>query len=490
MWKRKMKNVLRKRIKNKLNLLPDEEIKIKSNLIYKRLREVYEFYCAKTIGIYYSTPTEVKTYNIIRDLISQKNTVCLPKIHGKQMVFNKIAGEQDLVPGMFNIKEPKEYCQTVLPEKLDLIVVPCVGVDKQGNRIGRGGGYYDRYLKHVSNAFIICICYEKQLVPSIDFEKHDVPVDLVITEKKVLVTSKRYVQSKIIRGKMLSQKILNQAKIIIKRNNIKATLAVILIGNDPASHLYVKIKQKKCMEVGIDVLLISLDKKIFQEKVIDIVNEFNKNKRVTGILIQLPLPMHLNWKQTVDTIDPIKDVDGLTTFNRRQLLLGNEFLVCCTPKGILRLLELSNISLINKNICLVGNGFLVGSPLSMMLKNRNIHVTTCNKQTKKLQKKTSEADILICGAGAANFVNENFIKTGCVIIDAGASKWNKKIVGDVYFERVLHKVKKITPVPGGVGPMTIAMLIENVLEAHRHQAIFCKKESQYETQKNSCHCNI
>ena len=255
---------------------------------------------------------------------------------------------------------------------------------------------------------------------------------------------------------------------------IKLKLAAIIVGNDPASELYVGIKEKKCKEVGISFDLIRFKENVPEGKIIQKIKELNNNENLTGILIQLPLPQSFNTNKILNTILLEKDVDCLTKVNREIVEKGDETLACCTPKGIIRLLDKNKISLKDKKVVLIGYGYLVGKPLASMLRNRNIEFKVCDSKTEKLEDETRKADILITATGVPHLIKAIHVKEGVVVVDSGNAKLNDKVVGDVDFDEVKNKCSYITPVPGGVGPMTIAILMEDILSAHYLQ----KKKSK------------
>jgi len=273
---------------------------------------------------------------------------------------------------------------------------------------------------------------------------------------------------KLLDGKKLSEEIISNLKNKIEKEKINAKLAIICVGNNFSSEVYIKRKEKVCKEIGIEFELIKFNGDS-REEIIRKIKQLNQDKSVTGIVVQLPLPPNLNKNLIINTISKEKDVDGLTKENRQDLEKGKENLACATPKGILRLLEKNNINLENKKIVIVGEGYLVGDPLGKMLKNRNLNFISYDYQTLNLKDKTREADILICATGVPNLINNENAKEGAIIIDAGISRLNGKVVGDINFESVKNKVSWITPVPGGVGPMTVAMLVENIYNTYKDQ---------------------
>jgi len=458
-YKNIKKEIRNKIIKKRISLCK-EDVLFKSNFILKNLFKIDMMQKAQKIGIYFSIDNEVSTKKIIKYLLSQKKEIFLPKINGNNLEFKKIEGFKDIKKGKFKIQEPKINCQKIELKDLDLLIVPCVAVDEKGNRIGRGGGFYDKAINNKINT--ICLAYEFQVLNKICADKYDKKVDIIITEKRI-INAKKYM---ILDGKKLADKIIKQLKNKIKIKEIKANLSVILIGNNPASEIYVKKKEEKCREAGIDFNLIKFKSNILESKIISKIKSLNKDKKINGILVQLPLPSNINLSKVINSINPKKDVDGLTEINKEKLKKGDEKLAPPTAKGILKLLEEYKMNLNNKKFALVGFGKLVGYPLSLMLKNRKLDFEVYDINTKNIKEKTKKADIIITATGVPNLIKKDWVKKGSVIIDAGTSKKNGKIVGDVDFNSVKEKVSYITPVPGGVGPMTIVMLIENIIETY------------------------
>lgn len=251
-------------------------------------------------------------------------------------------------------------------------------------------------------------------------------------------------------------------------------LAFVLIGHHPPSHSYVRMKKKACQQVGIESFVIEFDEKTEEKAILAAIHKLNKDKNIDGILIQLPLPKHLNPSILIEAIDPNKDVDGLHPINMGKLLLGQEDgFVPCTPLGIKLLLEKNKISIASKHVVIMGRSNIVGKPLAALLvQNKddcNATITIVHEHTQKEEAITSAADILIVAIGKANFVKKGMVKKGAVVIDVGISRVNGKIVGDVDFPDVSSVVSAISPVPGGVGPMTIALLLQNTWKS------YCKK---------------
>lgn len=269
----------------------------------------------------------------------------------------------------------------------------------------------------------------------------------------------------ILDGKMLRDKIFESLKAKLDKMQQKPTLAVILVGENPASQIYVRNKKKTAEKLGINSLSIEYPSDISEEELLNKIKELNSDEKVTAILVQLPLPAHINKNRIIDAILPQKDVDGLTPYNLGKLFSGEEpFVYPCTPKGILLLLDEYNIKLEGKNIVVVGRSNLVGKPVAQMLLKRNATVTMCHSHTKNLSEITKTADIIVSAVGK-KVIGEKMLKSDCVVIDVGIFRdENGKISGDVDFENVSKTAAYISPVPGGVGPMTIASLMLNTVE--------------------------
>ena len=277
----------------------------------------------------------------------------------------------------------------------------------------------------------------------------------------------------IIDGKELAKKIRASLKIEceeLKQKNIKSKLAVIMVGDDPASKVYVRNKSRACEDVGIEYEEYLLDSKITQKELIELIEKLNNDKTVNGILLQSPIPSNLDINEAFRTISSEKDVDGFNPVNVGKLVLNQDTFVSCTPYGIMKMFEEYDIDLTGKNVVILGRSNIVGKPLIHCCLNKNATVTSCHSKTQNLAQKAKEADILISAIGKANFVTADMVKDGAVVIDVGINRLNNgKITGDVDFESVKEKASYITPVPGGVGPMTIAMLMNNVIKATRRQ---------------------
>ncbi len=277
----------------------------------------------------------------------------------------------------------------------------------------------------------------------------------------------------LINGKELAKKIREELKIEVnslRKEGIIPKLAVIMVGNDKASEVYVRNKSKACNEIGIEFEEFLLDSNIEQEELIDLIKKLNNRKDVHGILLQSPIPEHLNIREAFDTIDYKKDVDGFNPVNIGKLAIGEDAFVSCTPYGVIKMLEEYNIEIEGKRAVVIGRSNIVGKPLIQCLLNKNATVTICHSKTKNIAEITKEADILIAALGKPKFVKENMVKENAVVIDVGINRNEEgKLVGDVDFENVSKKASYITPVPGGVGPMTIAMLMNNVVKAAKQK---------------------
>lgn len=276
----------------------------------------------------------------------------------------------------------------------------------------------------------------------------------------------------ILDGKALANKIKTQAKIEIdqlKSKGIIPGLAVILVGNNPASQVYVNMKTKACEEVGIYSINHRMPEEVNEKDLLYVIDMLNKNPLVNAILVQLPLPKKINEEKVIESIDPKKDVDGFHPYNMGKLSRGQPFIFPCTPYGIMKLFEEYKIELKSKDVCVIGAGNITGKPMSYMLINENATVQICHIYTKNLKEKTKTADIIISATGKAHLIKADMVKEGAIVVDVGIAKVNDKIVGDVDFENVSKIASYITPVPGGVGPMTIAMLISNTVFLSKQQ---------------------
>lgn len=275
--------------------------------------------------------------------------------------------------------------------------------------------------------------------------------------------------AEIIDGKKISQEIKDELKekvAVLKEQGISICLAVIQVGNNPASTVYVGNKKKACAYIGIESLAYELPEETTEEELLNLVRELNEKKEVNGILVQLPLPKHIDEDKVIKTISPEKDVDGFHPQSVGALSIGQKGFVSCTPAGIIELLKRSGIEIAGRECVVVGRSNIVGKPMALLLLRENGTVTVCHSRTKDLKEVTRRADILIVAIGKAKFVDAGYIKEGAVVIDVGMDRdENGKLCGDVDFESAEKKAAAITPVPGGVGPMTIAMLMHNCVES-------------------------
>ncbi|WP_294954751.1 bifunctional methylenetetrahydrofolate dehydrogenase/methenyltetrahydrofolate cyclohydrolase FolD [Sulfurovum sp.] len=274
----------------------------------------------------------------------------------------------------------------------------------------------------------------------------------------------------LIDGKSLAKKVQdNVAKEVeeLKQvKNIVPGLAVLLIGDDPASHAYVKMKAKACEKVGFYSITHNMPETISQDEIIATIEMMNANPRIDGILVQLPLPKHIDTDRILEVIDPKKDVDGFHAYNVGRLVTGLDSFVACTPLGVMKMFEEYEIDLQGKDVCVVGASNIVGKPMASLLLNANATVTVTHIFTKDLKAHTSAADIVVVGVGVPGLIKEDMVKEGAIVIDIGINRIEDgSLVGDVDFKNVAPKCSYITPVPGGVGPMTIAMLLSNTLKS-------------------------
>lgn len=272
----------------------------------------------------------------------------------------------------------------------------------------------------------------------------------------------------VIDGKRISQEIKDELKekvAAMKAQGEERCLAVIQVGSDPASSVYVNNKKKACAYIGIESIAYELPEETTEEALIDIIGELNERKDVNGILVQLPLPEHIHEERVLLAIAPEKDVDGFHPVNVGNLSIGRPGYVSCTPAGVIQLLKRSGIQIEGKECVVLGRSNIVGKPMAMLLLRENGTVTVCHSRTKNLKEITKRADILVVAIGKPKFVDESYVKEGAVVIDVGIHRnENNKLCGDVDFERVAPHTSAITPVPGGVGPMTIAMLMSNCVQ--------------------------
>lgn len=274
----------------------------------------------------------------------------------------------------------------------------------------------------------------------------------------------------IINGKEISEKLQSEIKNEIEKlkceKNTTPSLAVIIVGENPASRVYVNNKKRACEAVGIKSYEFAMPENTSEEELLQIITDLNNRKDINGILVQLPLPSHINEKKVIEKIKPIKDVDAFHELNVGKIMTNNYNFLPCTPAGIIKLLEESNIEIAGKHCVVIGRSNIVGKPLAMLMLHRDATVTICHSKTQNLSQICKSADILVAAVGKAKFVTAEMIKPGAVVIDVGINRLeNGKLCGDVDFDAVKSVVSYITPVPGGVGPMTISMLMKNTLTA-------------------------
>lgn len=280
---------------------------------------------------------------------------------------------------------------------------------------------------------------------------------------------------KILNGKelaaRLNSELKNKINLDYQRTGIRPKLAAILVGNDPASKLYVDIKRKTCAEIGIDSTLVNFNREVTNAELFTKISELNNDTTVHGIILQLPLPVKFKpfTLEFIEKIDPFKDVDGLHPINKGKLFDYNEEIVPATPKGIITLLEYYNVELKGKHVVIINRSNLVGKPLIFMFLKRNATVTICHTSTSDLESFIEKADILVVAIGQPDFITKDKIKEGVVIIDVGTTRVNGKTRGDVKFEDVFDMCSWITPNPGGVGPMTVSFLLQNTYNAYKRQ---------------------
>ena len=279
----------------------------------------------------------------------------------------------------------------------------------------------------------------------------------------------------ILDGKKLSQKIRSEVKAeveTLQAKGITPGLAVVLVGADPASAAYVNMKSKACKEAGIYSIVHEMPDTINQDNMLEIINMMNKNPNIDGILVQLPLPSHIDTTAILEAIDPKKDVDGFHAYNIGKVTTKLDGFIPATPYGVMELLKEYDIDPKGKDVCVVGASNIVGKPMGTLLLNADATVTTCHIHTKDLKSHTLKADIICVGVGVVKLIKEDMVKDGAIIVDIGINRLDSgKLVGDVDYENVAPKCSYITPVPGGVGPMTIAMLLKNTIKAAKQREV-------------------
>ena len=275
----------------------------------------------------------------------------------------------------------------------------------------------------------------------------------------------------ILNGKEVSKTIKNnlksEVKDLIETTGIVPSLSIILVGSNPASEIYVRNKIKSANYCGINSNLIRKDEDIQEEELVNLVNQLNEDQSCHGIIVQLPLPKHINEQKVIDAISYKKDVDGFGIINKGRLFSGLDSIESATPHGIIQLLDAYDIELAGKNAVVIGRSNIVGKPMALLLLNRNATVTICHSRTKNLSEITKTADVLVVAIGKPNFITADMVKKDAVVIDVGTNRVEEKLCGDVDFEEVSKIASYISPVPGGVGPLTIASLLENTVKAYK-----------------------
>ena len=271
--------------------------------------------------------------------------------------------------------------------------------------------------------------------------------------------------AKIIDGKKVAEKFLIEVNKKIKESKVKPGLAIVLVGNNPASEIYVNFKEKKAKEVGLYFERYKLDEDVSQDALLRIIDDLNQNRKIHGIIVQLPLPKHIDKNLIVDSILPHKDADGFTPINLGNLVNDDNRLLPATARACVELIKSTGVKIAGKNAVVVGRSSIVGKPTALLLLQENATVTICHSKTINLKEHTKNADILVVACGKAKMIKKNMVKSGAIVIDVGITRTPMGLTGDVDFDNVKDVAGYITPVPGGVGPMTIAMLLENTLKA-------------------------
>lgn len=268
----------------------------------------------------------------------------------------------------------------------------------------------------------------------------------------------------VLSGKEPAAAALEEAKKTVAKMGKKPHLAIVLVGEDPASKIYVRKKIEKASSIGVETTLKEMKESVSEEEVLSLVDELNKDEKITGYIVQAPLPKHIDYSKVLENIDPNKDVDGWTAASMGRLVTGEKGFRPATPLGVMKIIEYYNIELSGKNATVIGRSNVVGKPLALMLLEKNATVTVCHSRTKDLAEHTRNADILIAAVGKPGLVTADMVKEGAHVIDVGTTRVEGKLMGDVDFENIIKKAH-CSPVPGGVGPMTVAMLISNVVKA-------------------------
>jgi methylenetetrahydrofolate dehydrogenase (NADP+)/methenyltetrahydrofolate cyclohydrolase len=276
----------------------------------------------------------------------------------------------------------------------------------------------------------------------------------------------------IIDGKTVAKSVKDRIAAEVAKSGIKPGLAVIIVGDDPASHTYVKNKKKACEYCGFRSEEYALPEQTQQKELVELIESLNERDDIDGILCQLPLPKHIDEKAVIEKIYPSKDVDAFSEIDVGKIMIGNYSFLPCTPAGIMEMFKYYNIEISGKNAVVIGRSNIVGKPMAMLLLHSDATVTICHSKTRNLKEICSNADIIVCAVGKRNTLTADMVKEGAVVIDVGMNRDDEgKLCGDVDFENVSKKASYITPVPGGVGPMTIAMLMQNTLTAYKNNKI-------------------
>ncbi|MFH0875292.1 MAG: 5-formyltetrahydrofolate cyclo-ligase [archaeon] len=465
-----MKENIRKKLLLQRNKLTADEIDRRSNLIKKTLASMEEYKNAKSIFFYISFNSEVDTHALINEAILDGKQVLVPKINNDNIDIYEIDTFDNLKKNKFGILEPA-IAQKHEASVIDLCIVPGIAFDKKGNRLGFGKGYYDKILKKI-NSKKIALAYDFQIIENVPKEEYDISMDILVTESGIIKCSQniqKIMQEKIINGKELAFGILYNIKAKIDCLEKKPCLSVVLVGSNPASESYVNTKKKRCDEIGMVCKMFKLPENARKDEIISLIKKLNSNRDVNGIIVQLPLPSHLDENEIIANISPAKDVDCLTPVNLGNFYLGKNEIGPCTPTGVIRLIESTGINIEGANSVVIGRSNIVGKPAAFLLLKKGSTVTICHSKTKNIAEHTSKADILVVAVGKNGIINADMVKKNAIVIDVGINRVEGKIKGDVDFDSVIDKCSFITPVPGGVGPMTVAMLIQNTFSCYIKQ---------------------
>jgi len=464
---------LRKNIKLERDSTSNNEIILKSKQIIERILTFSLFNQSNSTMFYYQKGNEVNLKGLMNSqLIHQKRKIILPKTNKndfsmKSYQINNLS--ENLENGAFGIMEPKEDCLEINKEQIDLVFVPGVAFDLAGNRLGHGLGYYDRFLEDFKG-IKVGIAYDFQMVDSIKVKSHDVPMDYVITEKRVIKTNREQNKmGQLLSGKELSEKILTALKEKVEILENKPTLAIVSVGEDLASKIYIKKKLKIAEKIGVKARHYKLNEETKEEELLGLIEKLNKDDNVDGFIVQLPLPKQINENKVINSINPRKDVDGFHPINMGKIFLEifeeETDMIPATPYGIMKIIEYYNLDLEGKKVVVVGKSNIVGKPIAQLMLMKNATVTIAHKKTNNLAEHTKDADIIVVAVGKEKLITADMVKEGVIVIDVGMNRTEEgKIVGDVDFDSVKEKASFITPVPGGVGPMTVTMLLYNIVK--------------------------